>query len=79
MKENKVTNIEMEMSNVNGKVDNNNNNNTMESFNIRVKHIINDWALNSKTHGLSNMVRNPKFILKTFWLLCFLCSSGYCN
>ena len=67
----------MEMNNIENKADDDANNKA--SFNIKIKHIINDWALNSKTHGLSNMVRNPKFILKIFWFLCFIVSSGYCK
>lgn len=50
-----------------------------EVFDIKIKHIFNDWALNSKTHGLSNIVRNRKIFMKFFWLICFLASFGYCK
>lgn len=52
---------------------------SIEKFDIKIKHIVEDGALNSKAHGLSNIVRNPKLFLKIIWTLGFLACGGYCK
>ena len=42
-----------------------------ERFDITMRKIAEDWAMNSNLHGISNIFRNPGFFLKIFWILCF--------
>lgn len=53
--------------------------NEAERFDINMRKITEDWAMNSKLHGVSNILRNPGFFLKIFWILCFLVCFGYCK
>ncbi len=43
-----------------------------------LSHFFKDWALNSKTHGLSNIVRTRNLIIRSIYLVCFMICSCYC-
>lgn len=43
-----------------------------------LRHFLKDWALNSKTHGLSNIVRSPNWPLRVIYIICFIICTGYC-
>lgn len=48
-------------------------------FDLTMGKIVEDWGLNSKVHGASNIFRNPSKILKVFWVICLFASLGYCE
>ena len=48
-------------------------------FDLTMGKIVEDWGLNSKVHGASNIFRNPSKILKIFWIICLFASLGYCE
>jgi hypothetical protein len=45
---------------------------------VQIKYAFRDWALFSKTHGVSNIIRLDSKLLKVIWMLCFLTSMIYC-
>lgn len=44
----------------------------------KIRDIVEDWMLNTKTHGLSNIIRNHNVILKLVFSVCFLGCTCYC-
>lgn len=44
-----------------------------------VKHVLRNWMLVSKAHGVANMARNESLILRIIWVFCFMGSFAYCN
>ena len=57
--------------------------NKQEMTNTKTAHpniteILKDWMLNTKTHGLSNIIRNENLILRVLFTACFLASSVFC-
>lgn len=43
-----------------------------------ISEILKDWMLNTKTHGLSNIIRNENLILRIFFTACFMASCVFC-
>ena len=42
------------------------------------KFILGEWALNTSSHGITNIARLESKALKLMWLVCFLASLSYC-
>jgi hypothetical protein len=40
--------------------------------------LFSEWALNTTTHGITNVARLDNKLLKIVWLVCFLASTIYC-
>lgn len=44
----------------------------------KIAKIVQDWMLNTKIHGLSNVIRNFNIPMKIIWCICLLLSSSFC-